>query len=345
MHQIRAVASERASRRRAKQKKAGRAKGRKIVGLKIGASQIAAAVVAETDAGHELVELARRPLAAGIVVDGEVRDDDALAHALKAFFDEEKLPKNGRPHRPRQQPHRRPHARHRRRRRREPIRQRRSVQGPRGASRRRLTSRCSTTACSRSASDEDGEATRRVLLVVAPRDQVEPYQRSPQSGRHQARPAIDLEALGLLRAFVEPRTVRADARRHGDRRRRDRARVFDPARRRRRRVRVHARLRLGRRRAARMRSLPRSTCFRPRRRRSSVTSRSQARAASTTSLDDDDPREGDRCGAPAAHPVRTRARELAPVLPDPGRIARHRRDPDHRRHLAPRGARRRRSTR
>ena len=68
-------------------------KGRRVVGLKIGASQIAAAVVAETDAGHELVQLARRPLAAGIVVDGEVRDKDALTNALKAFFDEEKLPK------------------------------------------------------------------------------------------------------------------------------------------------------------------------------------------------------------------------------------------------------------
>ena len=68
-------------------------KGRQVVGLKIGASQIAAAVVVETDAGHELVELARRPLAAGIVVDGEIRDMDALSNALKAFFEEEKLPK------------------------------------------------------------------------------------------------------------------------------------------------------------------------------------------------------------------------------------------------------------
>ncbi len=70
------------------------AKSRKIVGLKIGASQIAASVVTQTDAGYELLELARRPLADGIVVDGEVRDEDALVTAVKAFFDEEKLPRN-----------------------------------------------------------------------------------------------------------------------------------------------------------------------------------------------------------------------------------------------------------
>ena len=68
-------------------------KGRKVVGLKIGASQLAAAVVTETERGHELVGLARRSLAAGIVVDGEVRDEDALANAVRSFFDEEKLPK------------------------------------------------------------------------------------------------------------------------------------------------------------------------------------------------------------------------------------------------------------
>ncbi len=51
-------------------------------------------------------------------------------------------------------------------------------------------------------------------------------------------------------------------------------------------------------------------------------------------------REGDRGRAAAAHPVRARARQLAPVLPDPARLARHRRDRDHRRHLAPRGPRR-----
>ena len=95
---------------------------------------------------------------------------------------------------------------------------------------------------------EDGQATRRVLLVVAPRDQVEPYQRvATQAGIKLT--AIDLEALGLLRAFVEPGTGVADARRHRDRRDRNRPRVVHPARLRWRRLRVHAGLRLGRRRA------------------------------------------------------------------------------------------------
>ena len=75
-------------------RKAGRGgKGRRVVGLKIGASQIAAAVIVESDGRHELVQLARRPIDAGLVVDGEIRDVDALANVLKDFFDEHKLPK------------------------------------------------------------------------------------------------------------------------------------------------------------------------------------------------------------------------------------------------------------
>src|SRR5262249_10443887 len=51
--------------------------------------------------------------------------------------------------------------------------------------------------------DEEGKATKRVLLVVAPRDQVSPYQRvASQAGIKLS--AIHREALGLLRAFVEP---------------------------------------------------------------------------------------------------------------------------------------------
>ena len=39
------------------------------------------------------MQLARRPIDSGLVVDGEIRDADALAHQLKMFFDEHKLPK------------------------------------------------------------------------------------------------------------------------------------------------------------------------------------------------------------------------------------------------------------
>ena len=53
---------------------------------------------------------------------------------------------------------------------------------------------------------EEGESLRRVLLVVAPRDQVEPYlEVCRDAGLRLA--GIDLEALGLLRAFVEPRSL------------------------------------------------------------------------------------------------------------------------------------------
>src|SRR5205823_640808 len=62
------------------------------VGLKIGASQLAAAVVQESDGRHELVELARMPLEPGIVVDGEIRNAEALVAALRAFFSDNNLP-------------------------------------------------------------------------------------------------------------------------------------------------------------------------------------------------------------------------------------------------------------
>jgi type IV pilus assembly protein PilM len=65
---------------------------KKLVGLKIGASQIAAARVTNNGAA-ELLQVARDPLASGVVVNGEVRDADALAEALKEFFKRHKLPR------------------------------------------------------------------------------------------------------------------------------------------------------------------------------------------------------------------------------------------------------------
>jgi type IV pilus assembly protein PilM len=68
--------------------------GKRVVGLKIGASQLAAARVANN--GHaELLQVAREPLEPGVVVGGELRDPDALADALKAFFRKHNLPKRG----------------------------------------------------------------------------------------------------------------------------------------------------------------------------------------------------------------------------------------------------------
>jgi type IV pilus assembly protein PilM len=65
---------------------------KQLVGLKIGASQVAAARVSNN--GHaEVLQVAREPLDAGVVVGGELRDPDALAEALKVFFQRHKLPK------------------------------------------------------------------------------------------------------------------------------------------------------------------------------------------------------------------------------------------------------------
>ena len=67
---------------------------KKLVGLKIGASQLAAARIVN-NGSPEVVQLARTELEPGIVVGGELREPDALAEALKAFFRKNKLPKQG----------------------------------------------------------------------------------------------------------------------------------------------------------------------------------------------------------------------------------------------------------
>ena len=67
---------------------------KQVVGLKIGASALAAARVS-TNGAVQVEQLAREPLAAGIVTAGEVRDVGALAAALDAFFKKHKLPRRG----------------------------------------------------------------------------------------------------------------------------------------------------------------------------------------------------------------------------------------------------------
>lgn len=67
---------------------------KRIVGLKIGASQIAAAHVAN-NGSVELLQAVRDDLEPGIVVGGEVRNPEALAEALSAFFARHKLPRRG----------------------------------------------------------------------------------------------------------------------------------------------------------------------------------------------------------------------------------------------------------
>jgi len=64
----------------------------RVVGLRIGSSQLAAALV-RNNGSAEVMQLARADLAPGLVVAGEVRDQLALAKALKAFFATNKLPR------------------------------------------------------------------------------------------------------------------------------------------------------------------------------------------------------------------------------------------------------------
>ncbi len=66
----------------------------RIVGLKIGSSQIAAACIANNGSA-KLEQIARTPLASGIISGGELRDMQALADALRTFFDENDMPRRG----------------------------------------------------------------------------------------------------------------------------------------------------------------------------------------------------------------------------------------------------------
>jgi type IV pilus assembly protein PilM len=83
--------------KRVRQKKGKKDKDKrekKLIGLKIGASQIAAARIVN-NGSPELVDAFREPLPPGVVVSGEIRDTEALAGALRRFFELHKLPKKG----------------------------------------------------------------------------------------------------------------------------------------------------------------------------------------------------------------------------------------------------------
>ncbi|HSC91391.1 MAG TPA: type IV pilus assembly protein PilM [Gaiellaceae bacterium] len=84
--------SRRPKRRRHEQPSKGARRHKQLVGLKIGGSQLAAARVVN-NGGVEVTQLAREALEPGVIVGGEVRDPEALAEALKEFFDRHKLPK------------------------------------------------------------------------------------------------------------------------------------------------------------------------------------------------------------------------------------------------------------
>jgi type IV pilus assembly protein PilM len=174
---------------------------KKLIGLKLGGSQLAAARV-NNNGVPELVQVAREELEAGIIVGGELRDPDALAESLKGFFKKNKLPKQG-------------------------VRL--------GIANNRIGVRIFEIGGIGDAKqlenairfraqealpipieeavldyhvlgeriDEQGQPTRRILLVVAYRDLVDRYVEACKKAGIKLS-GIDLEAFALLRALAEP---------------------------------------------------------------------------------------------------------------------------------------------
>jgi type IV pilus assembly protein PilM len=173
----------------------------RLVGLKIGGSQIAAARV-NNNGVAELVQLARMPLQHGVVVGGELRDPEALAQALRAFFTEHKLPRKG-------------------------VRlgvassrigvrifeisgiqdDRQFVNAVRFRAQEALPIPLDEAVLDYRVLSEDvnaeGETVRRVLLVVAHKDLVERYIEACRLAGIQLA-GIDLEAFALLRSLAPP---------------------------------------------------------------------------------------------------------------------------------------------
>ena len=174
---------------------------KRLVGLKVGASQLAAARIANNGSA-ELLQVAREPLEPGIVVGGELRDPDALAAALKDFFTKHKLPKKG---------------------------VRLGIANNRIGVRtfdiagindqKQLTNAIRFRAQEAlpipidqavldyqvlgEGVDDDGQPTKRILLVVAYRELVDRYMDACKKAGIQLM-GIDLEAFALLRALQAP---------------------------------------------------------------------------------------------------------------------------------------------
>ena len=175
---------------------------KRVVGLKIGASQLAAATVSNN--GHaEVLQVAREALPPGIVSNGELRDPDQLAEALKAFFKKHKLPKRG-------------------------VRlgiatnrigvRTLEISGVEDA--KQLANAIKFRAQEAlpipideavldyqvlsETKNEEGETVRRILLVLAYRDLIDRYVAACKNAGIQL-VGIDLEAFALLRALAAPR--------------------------------------------------------------------------------------------------------------------------------------------
>ncbi|MGH3131518.1 MAG: type IV pilus assembly protein PilM, partial [Gaiellaceae bacterium] len=185
---------------RAKRRR-GTGSQKRLVGLKIGASQIAAARVVNNGAA-QLVQIARTDLDPGIVAGGELLDPEALAEALKDFFKTNKLPKRGvrlgiANNRigvrtfdlggiddPKQLAN--------------AIRFRAQEALPIPIDEAVLDYQVLSEGV-----DENGEKTRRILLVVAYRELIDRYVSACRKAGIQLA-GIDLEAFALLRALAAP---------------------------------------------------------------------------------------------------------------------------------------------
>ena len=202
-------------------------KGRRVVGLKIGASQIAAAVVIESETGHELVQLARTPAR---LRDRRRRRGTRPGRArerAQVVLRRGEAAQEGCSHRPCEQPDRRSHVRHRRHRRRGAVRQRRSLQGPRGSAgrRSRVVARL-PGARGASQRGRRADATRPARRRAAGSGRAVPTRcrsRGPQARRDRprgARPAAGVRRAAGRSRPVPPTIRRRSSSRSGTSRRR-----------------------------------------------------------------------------------------------------------------------------
>ena len=313
--------------------KSRKGKKQEIVGLKIGSSQLAAARVVNNGSA-KLVQLAREPLAPGIVVGGEVRDIAALGTALDTFFTEHKLPRKG-------------------------VRigigtnrvgvralDIEGIDDPRqlgNAVRFRAHEALSIPmdeavldyhVVSEKANEEGG-VTRRVVLAAAYREPVDHFVAACRAGGLELM-GIDVEAFAMLRAVApkvgpngaEPTAIVAVSLGHD----RSTLAISNGNG-----LRLHARPRVGRR-EARNCDRPRSGPDRRRSRRveaRGLAARGRCRRGDGSTRD-----PGPHERAAGTDGACARARRLAAVLPEPARLPSDRRDPPHGRHDSPARARR-----
>jgi type IV pilus assembly protein PilM len=173
---------------------------KETVGLKIGASSLSAACV-EVNGSARLVQVAREPIPRGIVVGGEVKDVAALTEALKFFFKRHGLPKRNV---------------------RVGIANNRigvrtieltGIDDPKQLANavRFRAQEALPIPVDQAVLDfqvlgetvEDGQAKKRVLLVVAYRELIDSYSHACRAAGIRLS-GIDLEAFALLRALMPP---------------------------------------------------------------------------------------------------------------------------------------------